>query len=83
MNAPRIAPIICIAMNGSALAGLIPVNVSVSVRPIVTAGLAKDVEELKKYAAPIQAGTRIINASERSLRTAVTMMNRSPAVAST
>ena len=35
-----------------------PVNVSVNIRPHVTAGLANDVEEVKKYAAPIHTGTR-------------------------
>jgi hypothetical protein len=45
-------------MNPATLPGAIPEKVSVAERAIVTAGFAKDVEEVKKYAAPIQAGTR-------------------------
>jgi hypothetical protein len=35
-------------MNGKTEAGLIPAKVSENTRPIVTAGFAKDVEEVKK-----------------------------------
>ena len=35
----------------------IPVNDSLRVRATVIAGFAKDVEEVKMYAAPIHAGT--------------------------
>ena len=41
------------AMNAGAEAGAIPAKVSENIRPIVIAGLAKLVEEVKKYAAPI------------------------------
>jgi hypothetical protein len=34
----------------------IPAGASVKIRAIVTAGLANDVEEVKKYAANIQSG---------------------------
>jgi hypothetical protein len=36
------------AMNGATDTGAIPAKVSVSDRPIVTAGLAKDVDAVKK-----------------------------------
>ena len=39
--------------------GAIPEKESVNIRPMVTAGFAKDVEAVKKYALPIQAGTNI------------------------
>ena len=35
-----------------------PENESEKILPKVTAGLANDVEEVKKYALPIQSGTR-------------------------
>ena len=40
-------------MNSGAEAGCIPANVSENIRDTVTAGLAKLVEDVKKYAAPI------------------------------
>ena len=44
-------------MNALTPPGAMPEKVSVAARAIVTAGLANEVEEVKKYAAPIQAGT--------------------------
>ena len=41
------------AMKAGAEAGAIPAKVSENIRPTVIAGLAKLVEEVKKYAAPI------------------------------
>jgi len=38
-------------MNPGASAGRMPVNVSVRLRAIVTAGLAKDVDAVNQYAA--------------------------------
>ena len=38
-------------MNTGALEGRIPANVSVSMRPIVTAGFAKLVDDVNQYAA--------------------------------
>jgi hypothetical protein len=49
--APTAAPMSWAGRNASAEAGVIPVKVSVKIRPSVTAGLAKLVEEVKKYAA--------------------------------
>ena len=44
--------------NSGAELGAIPENVSENMRPNTAAGLANDVEEVKKYAAPIQAATK-------------------------
>ena len=46
-------PRIWAAMNDGAEAGAIPAKLSENIRPTVIAGLAKLVEEVKKYAAPI------------------------------
>ena len=40
-------------MNDGADAGAMPAKVFENIRPIVIAGLAKLVEEVKKYAAPM------------------------------
>jgi hypothetical protein len=45
---PIKAPTICAPMKGSTDCGAIPVKVLVNMRAKVTAGLAKDVEEVKK-----------------------------------
>ena len=42
------APITCMTMNMGALLGLMPANVLVSVRAIVTAGLAKLVDDVNQ-----------------------------------
>ena len=44
-------PISCMPMNAGAERGAMPANVFDRVRAIVTAGLAKLVDEVKKYAA--------------------------------
>ncbi len=44
----KAAPPIWAAMNAGAEDGLIPANVLLNIRPTVTAGLAKLVEEVKK-----------------------------------
>ena len=51
------APRIWAAINFGAHSGAIPANESLKVLPNVTAGFAKDVELVKKYALPIQAAT--------------------------
>ena len=48
---PRAAPKICAAIKGATELGAMPANVSESVLATVTAGLAKLVDEVKKYAA--------------------------------
>ena len=56
---------ICAAMNPGASTGRIPANVSVSVRAMVTAGLANDVEAVNHYAAPITEATAAAATSVR------------------
>ena len=50
---PRMPPVTCAAMKPGTDAGAIPAKVSDNIRPIVMAGLAKLVELVKKYAAPM------------------------------
>src|SRR5258708_17186824 len=50
-------PTACAPTKDGAEAGAMPANVSENIRPMVIAGLAKLVEEVKKYAAPIYAPT--------------------------
>jgi len=45
-------------MKPGTAAGAMPVNVSVNARPIVTAGLAKEAEEVNQHAAPIGTDRR-------------------------
>ena len=52
-----IAPSNCMAIKIGADDGRIPANESDRVRAIVTAGLAKLVEEVNQYAPPIHAPT--------------------------
>jgi hypothetical protein len=54
---PTPAPISCARINAGTELSSIPANVSEKARANVTAGLAKDVEEVKKYAAPIHPAT--------------------------
>lgn len=70
-------------MNGSKDPGAMPENVFVNTRPKVTAGLANEVDDVKKYAEPIQAATETgIHLSRlRWLSTPITVSN--PAVAKT
>ena len=56
---PRAMPAAWAATKGSTDSGEIPAKVSLKTRPIVTAGLANEVDEVKKYAEPIQAATEI------------------------
>src|ERR1700679_1293755 len=44
-------------MNPGTEAGAIPANVPVKARPIVTAGLANDVDDVAQYAAPTHPAT--------------------------
>ena len=50
---------------------------------MVTAGLANEVEEVKKYAAPIHAGTRTGPRRPLPVRVRAPMIHSSPAVATT
>ena len=60
-----------------------PANVSEKARPIVIAGLAKLVEEVKKYAAPMYAPTAGAARCERPVRTSAKITSTRPAVATT
>ena len=51
--AARMPPRICAAMKGGTEDGAMPAKVAENIRPMVMAGLAKLVEEVKKYAAPM------------------------------
>jgi len=65
------------------VAGAIPGKVPGNIRPIVTAGLAKDVDEGKKYAGPIQAGTRTGPSRPFPVLVSAPMIQSRPAVATT
>ena len=54
--------------------GAMPEKVSLNPLAKVTAGLAKDVDEVKKYAAPIQAGINKGATDPLSVRTTYSMM---------
>src|SRR3954447_147544 len=51
--APAAAPTSCAARKAGTEAGAIPANVSEKIRPMLTAGLANDVEEVNQYADPM------------------------------
>lgn len=70
-------PINWLNMNIGALAGEIPAKVSEKVRATVTAGLAKLVEEVKKYAPAIYAATAsATHCSFRDLTTPIITISR-------
>ena len=54
---PIKAPRIWAAINLRTHSGAIPANESEKIRPTVTAGFAKEVELVKKYALPIHEAT--------------------------
>lgn len=56
-------------MNMGAEEGLIPAKLSESIRAIVTAGLANDVDEVNQYAPPIHAPTAYGTDAPRPERT--------------
>ena len=60
-----------------------PANVSENIRPMVIAGLAKLVEEVKKYAAPMYAPTAAGAARDRPDRASAKITTMSPRVAMT
>ena len=68
-------------MNIGTEAGAIPAKVSLNMRAMVTAGLAKEVEEVNQYAAPIQAATEAADSEARPVRARVRITAISPAVA--
>src|SRR6478735_6763564 len=70
-------------MNAGADDGSIPANVSDIVRAIVTAGLAKLVDEVNQYAPPIHTPTANGTAAARPVRTQPWITSRRPNVATT
>ena len=50
---PTAAPASCARTNAGTEDGAMPAKVSLKMRPTVTAGFAKDVEQVNQYAAPI------------------------------
>ena len=60
-----------------------PAKVSVNTRPTVTAGLAKDVEEVNQYAAPMYAPTAAGATLVRPVRANAKISRTRPAVATT
>jgi hypothetical protein len=79
--AARTPPMTWAAMKLGAEAGAIPANVSENMRPTVIAGLAKPVEEVKKYAAPMYAPTAAGAVRARPVRASAKITSSSPAVA--
>ena len=57
MPNPITAPMSCMTINIGADSGAIPAKVLLSVRATVTAGLAIEVDDVKKYAPVIHAAT--------------------------
>src|SRR4051794_22880902 len=80
---PMSAPRICAAMKPGVDPGAIPAKLSENIRPTVTAGLAKDVELVNQYAAPMYAATAAADSAARPLRARAKTSAISPAVATT
>src|SRR5690242_10184983 len=70
-------------MNAGADEGRMPANVSENIRPTVTAGLAKLVDDVKKYAAPMYAPTANGATEARADRTTPKITRSKPSVATT
>src|SRR5215475_12092277 len=68
-------------MNGATELGAMPAYVVVRLRPMVTAGLANEVDAVNQYAAPIHAPTAQLTCWSRPLLARVTMTSIRPAVA--
>src|SRR4051794_41069565 len=68
-------------MNAGTDDGAMPANVFVSIRPIVTAGLANDVDDVNQYAAAMYPATANGAAEARPERTTPRMTSTSPKVA--
>ena len=60
-----------------------PANVSEKARPTVTAGLAKDVDEVNQYAAPMYAPMAGAASMPRPVRASAKIRTTSPTVATT
>src|SRR5690606_8437933 len=81
--APIAPPASCAPMKGSADSGEIPANVSVKIRPTVTAGFANAVDDVNQYAAPMYAPTAAPMKLVRPLRARTKITSTSPVVATT
>ena len=79
----RPAPMIWAAMKPGTEAGAIPAKVAENIRPMVMAGLAKLVEDVKKYAAPMYAPTAAGAARLRPDRASAKITRIRPRVATT
>src|SRR6185437_8561648 len=77
----RAPPMTWAAMNAGADEGAMPAKVSENIRPTVMAGLAKLVEEVKKYAAPMYAPTAAAADRLRPDRARAKITTMSPRVA--
>src|ERR1022692_5072158 len=80
-STPRAPPMIWAAMNAGTEDGAIPAKVSENIRPTAIAGLAKLVEDVKKYAAPIYAPTAAGAARLRPDRASAKITRMRPTVA--
>src|SRR4029450_6614861 len=60
-----------------------PANVSLNIRPMVTAGFANDVDDVNQYAAPMYAPTAAGATAARPLRTRAKTSKTNPVVATT
>ena len=76
-------PTIWAAMKPGADSGAIPAKLSENIRPIVTAGLANDVELVNQYAAPMYAPTAAADIAARPVRASAKIKVIRPAVATT
>src|ERR1035438_7474712 len=79
----RTPPMTWAAMKARTEDGAIPAKVAENIRPTVIAGLAKLVEDVKKYAAPIYAPTAAGADRLRPERASAKMTRTSPRVAIT
>src|SRR6266545_6493459 len=75
------APTSCITTNIGTDAGSMPAKLFERVRPTVTAGLAKLVDDVNQYAPPIQMPTAKGTTLARPVRTQPWMTSSSPTVA--
>ena len=78
---PTIAPTTWKTTKAGTDPGAIPAKVSLNARPMVTAGFAKDVDDVNQYADPMYAPTAAGAAADRPDRASEKTTMISPAVA--
>jgi len=76
-------PTSCATTNPGTEAGAMPANVSEKIRPMLIAGLAKLVELVNQYAAPMYAPTAAGAACARPVRASEKITSSRPSVATT